>query len=70
MSIYWHKKDKRVKCLWMPLRLIRGVEVKHHSFLTVALDGGEWSISHPGGFTPRESAPCYSLNRRPDERHS
>jgi hypothetical protein len=22
--------------------------------LTSALDGGEWSASHPGGFTPRE----------------
>ena len=23
-----------------------------HSFLTLALDGGEWSISGPGHFTP------------------
>jgi hypothetical protein len=25
-------------------------------YLTSALDGGEWSASHPGHFTPRESA--------------
>jgi hypothetical protein len=25
--------------------------------LTLALDGGEWSASHPGHFTPRERAP-------------
>jgi hypothetical protein len=25
--------------------------------LTSALDGGEWSASHPGRFTPRERTP-------------
>jgi hypothetical protein len=35
-----------------------GVEVYLHTFLTSALDGGEWSASHPGRFTPRERAPC------------
>jgi hypothetical protein len=25
--------------------------------LTLALNGGEWSVSHPGHFTPREKAP-------------
>jgi hypothetical protein len=29
-----------------------GVEVQPHSFLTMALDGGEWSASQPGHFTP------------------
>jgi hypothetical protein len=29
------------------------VEVCHHSFLTSALDAGEWSASRPGLFTPR-----------------
>jgi len=28
-----------------------GVEVEFHSFLTSALDGDEWSVSHPGCFT-------------------
>jgi hypothetical protein len=27
------------------------------TFLTLALDGGEWSASHPSHFTPRETAP-------------
>jgi hypothetical protein len=26
-------------------------------FLTLALDGGEWSVSRPGRFTPGERAP-------------
>jgi hypothetical protein len=26
-------------------------------FLTLVLDGGEWSASRPGRFTPEESAP-------------
>jgi hypothetical protein len=26
-------------------------------YLTSALDGGEWSASYPGHFTPRERAP-------------
>jgi hypothetical protein len=33
-----------------------GVEVYLHS-LTPALDGGEWSASLPGHFTPREKGP-------------
>jgi len=31
--------------------------VQLHALLTSALDGGEWSASHPGRFTPRERAP-------------
>jgi hypothetical protein len=30
---------------------------KHHTFLTSALGGGEWSASRPGRFTPGERAP-------------
>jgi hypothetical protein len=33
------------------------VEVQLHAFLTLALDGGEWSASHSSRFTPRERAP-------------
>jgi hypothetical protein len=29
-------------------------EVQFHSFLTLALDGGKWSASHPGCFTPEK----------------
>jgi hypothetical protein len=32
-----------------------GMEVQLHSFLTSALDDGEWSISHPSHFTLGES---------------
>jgi len=32
-----------------------GVDVLH-AFLTSALDGGKWSVSHPGRFTPRRKA--------------
>jgi hypothetical protein len=32
--------------------------------LTSALDVGEWSASYPGRFTPRETVPCYLLDRR------
>jgi hypothetical protein len=28
------------------------------SFLTLALDVGDWSASHPGGFTPWGRAPA------------
>jgi hypothetical protein len=31
--------------------------------LTSALDGGEWSASHPGRFTPKEAAPDNPLDR-------
>jgi hypothetical protein len=34
-----------------------GVDVKIHVFLTWTLDGGEWSASRPGRFTPGERAP-------------
>jgi hypothetical protein len=34
-----------------------GVEIQLHEFLISALDGGEWSASHPGRFTPGERAP-------------
>jgi len=29
-----------------------------------ALDGGEWSASRPGRFTPRVRSPGYTLDRR------
>jgi hypothetical protein len=39
------------------MKRIEGVEVWLQAFLTSVLDGGEWSVSHPGRFTPRERAP-------------
>jgi hypothetical protein len=29
-----------------------GADVESHAFLTSALDGGEWSVSRTGRFTP------------------
>jgi hypothetical protein len=46
-----------------------GVEVWLHTFLTSALDGGLWSTSHPGRFTPEERARC-PLNMGLDRPHS
>jgi hypothetical protein len=40
-----------------------GVHVVIHIFLTSALDGGEWSASLPGRFTPGKE-PRYPLDRR------
>jgi len=39
------------------------MRVKLHAFSSLALDGSEWSASHPDHFTPEERAP-YSLDRR------
>jgi hypothetical protein len=39
------------------IRTYGGVEVWLHTFLTSALDGGEWSASRPSCCTPRERAP-------------
>jgi hypothetical protein len=40
------------------------MEVHLHAVLTLALDGGEWSASRPGRFTPKERVPWYPLDRR------
>jgi hypothetical protein len=39
------------------MKMYVGVKVYLHAFLTSALDGNEWSASHPGPFTLRERAP-------------
>jgi len=39
-----------------------GVELQIHAFITSALDGGEWSASRPGRFTPGNKA-RYTLDR-------
>jgi hypothetical protein len=33
-------------------------------FLTSALDGGEWSVSRPGRFTPGINHPLYLFDKR------
>jgi hypothetical protein len=41
-----------------------GVEVYHLALFDLGTEGGEWSASRPGRFTPRERAPFYPLDRR------
>jgi hypothetical protein len=36
------------------MKTYRGMEVYLHAFLTLALDGDEWSDSRPGRFKPGE----------------
>jgi len=40
------------------------VEVQLHAFLTSVLEGGEWSTSHLGHFTPWGKSSEYPLDRR------
>jgi len=42
----------------MPLRAVGEMEVQVHTFLTSALDGGEWSASCSSCFIPRERTPA------------
>jgi hypothetical protein len=38
----------------MPWRRIGEVDVELHAFLNSTIDGGEWSVSRSGRFTPAE----------------
>jgi hypothetical protein len=38
------------------MKTYEGVEVYLHALLTLIVDGGEWSASHAGCFTPEEKA--------------
>jgi hypothetical protein len=56
-----HYKDKVVPCAFLltqhhAMKAYWGKYSSTHS-LTSALDGGEWSASHPSCFIPRERAP-------------
>jgi hypothetical protein len=43
---------------YMPWRYLGGEEYSSYSFLTLALDGGEWSVSRPGrALVPAEGPP-------------
>jgi hypothetical protein len=55
----WHKKVKLSLCLTKhhAMKTFWGNGVIAPRNLTSALDGGEWSASRPGRFTPRERAP-------------
>jgi len=47
-----------------------GMELQHHSFLTLALGAGKLSASCPGQFTIKEKSPQDPLNGRHDWPHS
>jgi hypothetical protein len=42
---------------------IGGVDYSSTHFLPSALDGGEWSASRTGRFTPQGKSPWYPLDR-------
>jgi hypothetical protein len=50
-----HKKVKLSR--YMPWRHMGGEEVLPYSYLTSALDGGEWSASRPGRALPPGKEP-------------
>lgn len=52
------------------MKACRGVEVKFHAVLTLALDQGERSASRTNRFTLQEKRPRYPLNRRLAVPHS
>jgi len=45
INIHCLTKYNAIKMYW-------GMDVYFHAYLTAALDGGEWSASKPGRFTP------------------
>jgi len=46
------------------MEVYAGVEIYLHSFLTLALDQGEWSTSHPDGITFWRKCPQNPCKRR------
>jgi hypothetical protein len=46
------------------MKVYWGMEVELHTLVTLTLDSGEWSASHPGHFTPREKSSWYPLYRK------
>jgi len=57
-SVTGKKGSVKVKVsMFKPRRQIGGAEVERHSFLTWALDGGEWATSSSGRFIPQVNNP-------------
>jgi len=51
------------------MKTYKGVEVEFHAFLTLALDGGAYSASLSGRFSP-ENRPRFQLDKRMGGLHS
>ena len=55
MFYFFQNKGKGFP-IYAKKRLIGGIDVGFHSFLTLALDGGEWSGLLSGRFKPGKKA--------------
>jgi hypothetical protein len=55
--VSWWSKVESKAVLPLPCRQQGGQEYSSYSFLTLALDGGEWSVSHRGHALPLEKEP-------------
>jgi hypothetical protein len=56
------KLVKKGKGTFVPVHAMTAYRGRKHmllSFLTPALNGGEWSNSHPGRFTPGKEPQCH-----------
>jgi hypothetical protein len=51
---------------YTPRRRLGERRYSSYSFLTLALDGGEWPASYPGCTLPAGKGPRYALDRRLD----
>lgn len=49
--------NNKGKVLVQAMKAYGGVDIQLHPFLTLLRDGGEWSDSHPGHFTPGDMVP-------------
>jgi hypothetical protein len=59
-----HGKVKVKLSHYTPWRRLGGEDVYYYSFLTSALNGGEWSASRPSRALPQGKDPRYPLDRR------
>jgi hypothetical protein len=63
---HWSVKVKIKSYLtkYHAMKAYEGMEIELHAFLTSALEGGEWSASRRGRFTPRGNTSRYPMDRR------
>jgi hypothetical protein len=65
-NIYSYKQSKAKQSHYTPWWHLGEMRYNSYSFLTSALDGGEWSASRPGRALPWGKDPRYPLDRRLD----
>jgi len=64
MTSLWHDTNSAYKSTVVPARGVGRMELQHHSFLILALDGGGRSAEQSSRFNLKESVPEYPLNGR------